>query len=107
MFPRNSHRSSHLVAWAIPLDPVHAIARLEAYFHTKPIICTLAICVRKFSGRSMGKLPAEIILLIADILREDIASVNTRKDMSLIAKWQCRLKCFYEQCSEEDHLNGK
>ena len=97
-----------MVAWAIPVHTGEALARLEAYVLSKPVISTLSLCILHSStGRALGRVPPEIVLVIAEWLRVDLFGRDSWEKLSLYSKWNGLKLCLEDRCSPNNHWSAK
>lgn len=86
------------LVWATPVKVEVLGANLEAYINLLPIIQTLRLCNRFGRGAPISRLPAELLLLVEDVL------VAQEREITQKA-WTRDYQCFSSRCADDDHFS--
>ena len=88
------------LAWALPVKTELLGARLEAYVKSKPIINMFKLCVKygQLTGAPIGKLPQELVEMVAKKIHEPLLYDSTRR-------WANYQKCLDHVCMPSDHFD--
>ena len=87
------------IAWAIPVKVDQLGARIEAYVASKATISTFRVCVKygNVPGAFVGRLPVEVVDIIAMLLREPFFDET-------LQKWEKDIRCCEYRCKPEEHF---
>ena len=88
-----------MLAWALPVSRIQLGPRLMAYVETKAATHTLQLCAQKSNSPTLGKLPPEIVEMIASKVRDDRFRIR-------IEAWITGQRCFEDSCSPSHHYTA-
>ena len=94
-----------MLAWLVPVSTSDAVARVQAYYDSKPQVEALRFCVENSdpSIRALGRFPEEIISIIAEFMRDDLYSESASERMCLLQRWRGLENCLKNTCLLFDH----
>ena len=88
------------LAWAVQVDEALLGARLESWFRTKAAITTLERCAPHIQSLSATGVPAEVINIIGNELKD----IMYRE---VVVAWLDAQRCWENRCNTEDHFRKR
>ena len=86
------------LAWAMPVNHVQLAPRLLSYTASKAAVTVLRLGAQKVASKPLGRLPPEIVEMIADNIRDN--EYDRR-----IGTWTKAQKCIANTCSPSHHYS--
>ena len=87
------------VAWAMPVDAAYLGASMESHVGSKATVTIFRLCVQHARiGSPLGKLPPELLEMIATRIQDALFRKRLRK-------WQNSIDCCADDCNPSAHFS--